>query len=317
MIQNYNVTKEAPTGEYVDVKKFIGVGTVNIVAVNPDNAKLRQFGWNLAEDAKEPQYVTKDESGKIVASRVRFLAQIQELENKPTVALDFWVRPGFHLNNDETKCKIIDGFGRTAWATKDDVKRHSVPQYENGPADISKNYLPCHRGEEELVCFLMKYLNVTPFQKFVRKNKDSNEGEWVPTENPGVLTIDDWNALCTGNAKELADYVALQPDNRIKLTFGVRTKEDNKSYQVFLMGGHRDYAYISNAERVDAATGEFRTARKGIDRFLNGKQTAAQYEFSAGPIREWKLEADSVSDNSAENIFSNGSSDNEENDLPF
>ena len=43
MITNTNTSKQ-PT-EIIDIQKFIGVASVKIMAINPDNAKLRALGW--------------------------------------------------------------------------------------------------------------------------------------------------------------------------------------------------------------------------------------------------------------------------------
>ena len=295
MIENFNASKNASSENYVDVKKYIGVASVNVLAVNPSNSLLRQYGWQIPDGADEPKYVTTDSEGK-PSARVRFLVQIQDLEDKPVIGLDFWIRPEVYFNNDMTKCQVIDAYGRTAWASKTEVQGHKIPQNSNGPANISGDYKPSHRGQADLVAFLLKYLNVTPLQTF---NKDRNE--WVLTKNPGRLTIDNWNALCNGNVREIKDYIALQPENRVKVILGVRTTEDNKTYQCVLIGDTKSGAFIGNGVRVDALTGEYTSGRKAIEKARkwydeNGKDYP--YTYSAMPVREWKQDATDVKDNS-------------------
>lgn len=307
MIENYNESKNPGTGEFVDVPKYIGVASVNIVAVNPDNAKLRSFGWSIPLDADEPKYVTTVErDGKQVPSaRVRFLVQIQDIEGKPIIPLDFWIRPDINLNKEGSKCKIIDSYGRTAWGTSAEVKARAIPQYASGPATISTPYKPCHVGEEELVTLLMKYLNVTPFRIF-----DRNKNSWVESKNPGKLTIDHWADLCAGNVKELVEYISLQPDNRVKVVLGVRSTEDNKTYQTFLNTG-----YIGNGALPDRNTGEYVAARKLIDKYMEGHENSP-YSFSASPVKEWCTVASEVVDQSSSFSESEPTySDND--DLPF
>ena len=61
MIENFNKTDSQ---EFVDYKKYIGVGSVNILCVNPNNAKLAMYGWNVPDEADEPKYiVTKERDG--------------------------------------------------------------------------------------------------------------------------------------------------------------------------------------------------------------------------------------------------------------
>lgn len=320
MIENVNASKMPSNGEYVDVKKYIGVASVNVLAINPNNEKLRKYGWSIAEDADEPSYVTThtDEKGKVTKSaRVRFLVQIQDLEDKPVISLDFWCRPEIMSSTEKkndageitkpAKWKIIDSYGRTAWGTKDECKAHKIPVYSSGQeANISTPYKPCHPGEEELVQFLFKYLNITPLQVF-----DRTKGVWLPSKNPGRLTIDDWGNICDGHIKELAEYIALQPDNRVKVILGVRTTDDNKTYQTFL-----NTAYIGNGALPDKNTGEYNTARKTIDKFFEGR-TDSPYSFSAFPVKEWKETATSVKDNSDDLFEGPSVSADVEDDLPF
>lgn len=308
-IDNFNASKQSISSEeYVEVKKYLGVASVKVLALNPDNAKLRQCGWSIADDAKEPEYVIR-ENGKVTSSRLRFLVQIQDLEDKPIIALDFWMRPEPRFVGEGTKITVIDKHGRTAFATKEEFKAHAVPQYSNGPANISNSYNVCHVGEEEVVKFLMKLLNVTPLQLF---NRVTNQ--WKAAENPGSLTIDDWNKLCNGDVSEIQGYCNLQPDNCVKVVLGIRTKDDNKTYQTFLTT-----YFLGNGAFTDKFTGEYAAAAKEIQKFNESHpNVASQYLFSAAPVKEWKIEATEVTDNaeSAEDIFDNAQTINV-NDLPF
>lgn len=305
MIENANVSKNPVNGEFVDIQKYIGVASVNVLAVNPDNATLRKYGWTVAEDAQEPNYVTIKEDGKKL-TRVRFLAQIHDLEEKPVVAIDFWVSPEICINSEGSKCKILDSFGRTAWGTKDEVKAKKIPQYSSGPANISTPYKPCHRGEEELVNFLFKYLNITPLQMYDRVKKN-----WVPSKNPGRLTIDNWGSLCEGNVEEIRRYVNMQPDNRVKVILGVRSTDDNKTYQTFL-----NTLYIGNGAVPDRNTGEYTNARKAIDKFYEGRPDSP-YNFIAAPVKVYSESATQVSDNSGTMFDGEGNYALDPDDLPF
>ena len=308
MITNTNVSKVASNEEYVDIPKFVGVASVNVLAINPNNDKLRKYGWTVSENAEEPKYVTTTSDGK-KSARVRFLVQIQDLDEKPIVAMDFWVRPDISFNKEATKAKVIDSFGRTAWGTKEEIQKHLIPQYSSGPANINSDYKPCHVGEEELVNFLMKYLNVTPFQMFSKAKQ-----EWVVNKNPGHLTIDHWDWLCNGNVKELAEYISLQPDNKVKVILGVRNTEDNKTYQTFL-----PTTFIGNGAMVDRNTGEYASARKAIDRYFENRDESV-YTFSATPVKEWGVSATVVKDNSDSQLpgFDDPSYTTENpDDLPF
>lgn len=313
MIENANVSKNAPTGEFVEVKKYIGVASVNVVAVNPSNAILRKYGWDIAEDADEPKYVVDktDINGNTVRSaRVRFLVQIKDMPSNPIVSMDFWIRPEVMINRDKTKCKIIDAYTRTAWATKDELKRKAIPVYSGGQqANISTDYSPCHGGEEELAYFLYRYLNISPLRIY---NKATNS--FTENTNPGKFTIDNWRALCDGDVSEIVGYLSKFPDNCLKVILGVRTTEDNRTYQTFL-----NTQYIGNGALPDKNTGEYPAARRAIDKFNTDRENNP-YVFEALPVREWTTEATEVKEQTStmfpeEGTYVDESAD--DNDLPF
>ena len=285
MIDNTNESKTPRNEEFQDIPKFEGVASVNIKAINPNNEKLRKFGWNVPEDAPEPNYIIqKEKDGKVqTMMRLRLLAQIQDFEEKPIVALDFWCRPEVQGNKEGTKWRIIDPYVRTAWATTAEVKAKAVPQYSNGPADISYPYKPCHPGEEEVLTFAFKYLNITPLRTY-----DKKANAWVLTSNPGRLAFDDWAKFCKGDVKEYAEWLAKQPNNCVKVILGVKTTEDNKSYQTFLNSG-----YIGNGALPDRTTGEYQSARKLIDKFMES-HSESEYSFSAEPVKRWGVTATEV-----------------------
>ena len=311
MIENANVSKTAGTGEFIDVKKYCGVASVKVLAINPKNSILRKYGWNIEENAAEPNYITTLSDGTS-STRVRFLVEIQDIEPKPVISLDFWIRDGFIIGQNSGKARVIDSFGRVAWATKEEVKTHTIPQYSNGPASIDKDYKPCHPGQEKLIAFLFKLLNITPLTQF---NKQANG--WVATKNPGRLTIDDWKKLVSGDVTEIAEYVSLQPENCVKVVLGVKTTDENKSYQTFLSDcdGTTKSPYISNASRPDAQTGEYTVARKRIDDFYNNHENSG-ITFSALPVREWKESATNVDDNSGK-MFDDEGNFVADDDMPF
>lgn len=219
----------------VDFPKYVGVATLKIMAVNPNNAVLKTLGWNIKDDADEPSYVSDKtmEDGTIKrTTKVRFMVQIQELEDKPIIPLDFFIGPEVMQARDG-KIKVIDRFGRDAWGQPDIVNARKKIYYNSRttgqiiPAIIDDKYELCHRGELELVRFLMKFLAMKPLQY-----KDRKTGEWVNNPDPGSLTIDNWKALVNGDFREIRGYVQSQKDNAIKVVLGVENNGD-KSFQSF------------------------------------------------------------------------------------
>lgn len=324
MITGNKDSKNSANSEFVDIRKYIGVASVSILCINPDNAKLRSYGWQIPEAAKEQEYVKVDDEGK-KSFRLRLLAQIHDLDDKPVIALDFNLSPEVYFNKDKTKCQIIDEFGRTAWCTKDELQAKAIPQYKNGPADIAKPYYVSHKGQASIVAFLFKLLNVTPLKIF-----DRVKNNWVPTKNPGRITIENWANLCSGNISEIAAALSLQPDNRVKVILGVQTSDENKTYQTFLMGDIKSGAYLGNGSIPDRTTGEYTNARKAIDKYMTSLREYADVnpefampnlEFSAAPVKVWNISATEVTDNAETNDAPSFNSPEytkqDDNDLPF
>lgn len=308
MIENYNESKST---EFVDYKKYLGVASVNVLCVNPNNAKLKMYGWNVADNAEEPQYVmTKERDGKLVTStKIRLLVQIQDLEDKPIIPLDFWIGPEVSQSSDGQKGKIIDNYGRTAWGSRDEIRAHKIPQYKNGPASISSDYRMCHRGEEELITFIFKYLNITPLQVFSRSSNSYED-----TKNPGKFSFDNWQKLCDGDVTELETYLKLQPKNQVKVILGIRTNDENRTFQTFI-----NTRFLGNSIRADNKTGEYASAQNIINKYFEQHQNSTD-QFSAAPVREWSQTATAeVEDNSGRMFDDDGNfvNNNTIDDMPW
>ena len=305
MVTGTNESKSGAVNFAVFPKENVeGVASIKVVAINPTNAKLRNLGWDVPEDAEEQKYIFEGvgkDNRPYKFTRIRIMAQIQDLRTKPIIPMDFNITEGLQVTRDNEKCQIIDAFGRTAWATKEEYKNHLIPTYKAGTkADISPDYKGCHGGQERLVKFLFKLLNVTPLQVF---NKNLNK--FVPSETPGQLTIDSWTDLCAGNVEELKELVAKRPDNCVKVCFGTETTADNKIYQVFMD------TFFGNGNLPNRQTGEYDAARKAIDKFFEGNPNSNK-RFSAFPVQVISMSADTVEDGM------NGSpATDDDSDLPF
>ncbi|MDQ9822852.1 hypothetical protein RFZ44_05690, partial [Acinetobacter sp. 163] len=73
-------------------------------------------------------------------------------------------------------------------------------------------------GEEELTKFIKAYLNIPNVMKYVNNT-------WVMVDNPEdcEARLEHIEDYFKGNFKELREVIALQPNNRVKVLFGVKT----------------------------------------------------------------------------------------------
>ena len=212
--------------------KYIGVAPVSILAVNPNKATLEKIYNRTFEE--EPNYITEttDATGEVIPSvRINFVVKTDSERTNSidmTTNVSFFLQKRYQQGSQSGKYKIIDKYGRTAWATKEVIEAKQIPMYTNGPANIDKDYRPCYVGEEELTNFLKNYMNIPNIQVYLN-------GSWV--NNPKVNPLDCEARLehiedyFKGNFKELSDIINYQPNNKVKVLFGIRTSNEGRLYQ--------------------------------------------------------------------------------------
>lgn len=277
-------SKGAESKEGSVVKRYTGVAPVFVLAVNPNKEELEKLYDTQLEN--DPEYLSEIEAGgdnhKVQNARLDFIVKTDadrcsgiELTTKVT----FFIRNEYRYNRDQTKVQIIDKYGRTAWVTVEQAKAHEIPVYKNGPANIDKDYRPAYHGEEELTNFIKSYLNIPDVMKYVNST-------WVMVDKPEdcEARLENIAEYFKGNFKELKDVIALQPNNKVKVLFGVKTTDDNKQYQavysqMFLKN------HVTNYSRLDAD--------------LQGRKATGAYpntEFTVGDLKEYNVEPTDFSD---------------------
>lgn len=263
------------TTEGGEFKRYIGIAPVFVIAANPSKEELEKIYDRTLEAA--PEYVgNQNVDGKDVPyARIDFIVKTDaEKANgiDVTSKLSYFLRKEYRFNKDQTKVQVIDKYGRTAWVTKEQANAHEIPQYANGPANLDKDYRPCYVGEEDLTNFIKTYLNIPNVQKYV-------EGKWILVDNPSQCEarLDGIDKFFAGDFKELKEIMSYQPNNKVKVLFGVRTADDGRQYQAIytqmvLRNGVTDYSRI--------------------DKDLQERKTAGAYpttEFEAVAIHEYSV----------------------------
>lgn len=209
------------------VKRYIGVAPVKVLAVNPNKAELEAI-YDTTLD-RENEYTGATPEG-VKTARIDFIiatAPKAEGEIDMKTKASYFLRKEFMMNNDKTKVKVIDKYGRTAWVTKDQYATKEIPMYANGPANIDKDYRMMYRGEEELTEFLRTYLGIPNVTKFV----DGRPAGLIDDPSEAEARLSDIDKYFDGNFSEIKEIVSYQPNNKVKLCFGVKTTDDGKQYQ--------------------------------------------------------------------------------------
>ena len=266
--------KVGKKSEESSFKSYIGIAAMNIVAINPT---VEELGKVLEREIqKVPQYLGKDEN------------------DTPQVSLSFWTRTDktSEVNNGidlvtpfmitlsdkervskSGKKQIIDKYGRSAWATPEEIAAGSIPQYSNGPANISEGYHTAMPGEETLLSFLKAWLNIPDIRVYNSNTKKWEDNSRVSPEDCEMSL--DYQKLFKGDFSELKVLVEEVKEYAVKVAVGIRT--DDKGYK-----------------RENVYTGMFlkNSARK-YDNLMQGiidSQAAGSYsttEFEGTPLHEY------------------------------
>jgi hypothetical protein len=188
-------------------------------------------------------------------------------------SLTFNLTKSQRVGTNSGKVQVIDKYGRTAWATTEDIKNKVIPQYANGPANISADYRPAFVGEEYLVKFLQNWLNIPNCMNYIN-------GSWVMKDDPSdsevSLNVQD---VFSGKLEEIKELVNLAASYMVKCTVGVRTTDEGKQYHnVFA----REFAKNSNNDysKLEKAVTELKN---------NGGASNVEYDFA--PLHEYVVTA--------------------------
>ena len=292
MNSNYTFMAFAKGKESVDVvnKKYIGVAPVYVLAVNPNKEQLEKLYNTQLEN--EPEYLGEVEVGedkhKVKNVRLDFIVKTVadrcngiELISKVT----FFVRNELKYNKDKTKVQVIDKYSRTAWVTVEQAKAHEIPVYSNGPANIDKDYRPVFVGEEELTSFIKTYLNIPDVMKYV-------DNKWIMVSNTEdcEARLDNITKYFNGDFKELKDIISLQPNNKIKVLFGVRNT-DKGQYQtvytnMFLKNSVTKYDKLKDNLQERKAAGAYSTTEFEVVDLKEYTVEATNFEENNNPVEE-------------------------------
>lgn len=221
-------SKEASEG----FARYIGLGSTFVKGVQPTKKEIDEFfGY---DSQTEPEYVKDGDNGK--EAHITFLIQTDpeqcngiELKSRAM----FTLRQAPAYNRDETKVQVIDMYGNYTWANVEDAKAGKALVSSSGnPQKIDTKYRMACVGECDLVAFLKKYLCVQEAFNYIN-------GTWVKKENADecVFGLEHIKDYFKEDFKELKDALDLQPNNKVKLLYGVRTTDDGKQRQAVCTRG--------------------------------------------------------------------------------
>lgn len=288
--------KESTEG---DLKRYTGVAPCFIKGVNPTKKQLEEIYENSQD--KDPVYIGEvevtegDNRVKYPNVRLNFLAlpdpEKTGVDIKP-ISVSMFLQKRYRYNRDKSKVQVIDKYGRTAWVTIDQCKNHEIPVYSNGPANLDKDYRPAYVGEEELTNFLIAYLNIPAVMRY-----STAEKKWYMVEHPeeSECRLDHIEDYFKGDFSEIKEALALQPNNKVKILFGIKTDNEGRQYQtaytqMFLRNNVSDYSKLDKDVQERKNAGAYSTT-----------------EFEVTDFHEYTVKSTSITDNTAVDPFTPGS----------
>lgn len=290
------IGKTQESKETQEFKKYVGVGSSFVVAVNPTKKELEDiYGHEIAND---PEYVVDTDNGK--EARITFIVKTDPDTCNGVKMINrmmFTLRNAPAYNQDQTKAQVIDKFGNVTWANAEDAKAGKPILTKNGnPAKITPDYRIAYVGEADLIGFLKPYLCVGDAFNYVN-------GSWVLKENTDdfVFGLEHIKDYFKGDFSEIKEAIALQPNNKVKLLYGVRTTDEGKQYQAIAT---RNGMILSNS------AGSKALARLEKD-LTNAKDNGsyASTEFAVQELTEYNVQATNLNATPVETGTASGSGD--------
>lgn len=278
----------------VSFPKYIGVGVVNILAVNPTKAELEDIYGTQLENA--PEYLGENEieinGEKVKFPQIRLDFIIKTIPEKNSgidlkTKVSLFITKEYKYNKDRSKIQVINKYGETTWLSLTDAKAGVIPETLSWfePAD----FRPAYMGEEELTGFLKAYLNV-PSKSYKKK---SGEIVTIPNKEEAEMRFEKISNYFKGDVSELKDALKLFPENKVKCMFGIRTTPEDKQYQAvytqkFLKSNISDYSALDKDMQERKNNGAYPTTEFSV---CNLREFIVDStDFSNPPISESPLD---------------------------
>lgn len=190
------------------VKKYTGVGSVSVLAVNPDKETLEKLYNTTIND--DPSYLSEVEVGPegdkhtVPQVRIDFIVQTDpekcngiDMKTK----IPFFITKEVRYNRDRSKVQVINKYGETTWLPIENAKSGTVPANLSWfePAD----FRPAYIGEEDLTGFLKAYLNI-PNKSYRKSNGEVVE---LPNKADAEARLDKIENYFKGDYSELREAI--------------------------------------------------------------------------------------------------------------
>lgn len=265
------------------VRRYKGIGVVNVLGVNPTKAELEKLYNTTLE--KAPEYIgalTLPDGSKVPQVRIDILIKTDPTHEmnggiEMSSKLSFFVARTPDYSRDGTKVRVINKYGEVTYLPIESVETKVPP--ENMKWYCMDGARVAYRGENDLTDFLKSFL-VIPGRTYRDRN---GQQQTIPNPQDAEAQLGHIEDYFKGDFSEVRDIIASQPTNRVQVCFGVKTTDDNKQYQdVFIRNILR--LRVKDYSRLDE---EIKNAQ--------GAGAYSRTEFSVEPLHEYKVGATTFS----------------------
>lgn len=273
-----NESKEAQ-----EFKRYTGVAPVFIKAINPNKKEHEELFNTTLEEAPNYLGTVEDQDGNSFKSaRIQLVFQPDNEKigfEMPLVTMALFIQNRPRVGATSGKTQVIDKYGRTAWASPEELSTHAIPMYSNGPADIDKDYRPAYVGEEDLMAFVKAYLcipDVTVWDDNLKKRVPNTKVKPEECE----CRFDNLENLFKGDFSEIKDALGFQPTNKVKILLGVRT--DAKTGRL--------YQSVYTRKFLRNSANNYSSLDKEIQENINNAMANGRTldtEYQVGPVHEY------------------------------
>lgn len=251
-------------------KRYIGVGKCKVLAFNPTEKQFTDIMGYTPKAENFFKYTDKNQDNKETCKLMFLIGTNPEkcngIDLKGTLIINL---TNEYKLSQSGKYKVCDNFGsNTAWGDAEVVKAGKPIVYSTGnTANFVGKYHPLYTNEEYLIDFFRSFLGIPGADNWVNGSPVRKTGEDLKKAEFALDNIKDY---FKGDFSEIKEALALQPNNEVKILFGIRTTDDGRQYQDV------------NARIFASARS---TSNNKIEKYINrekenGQYTNTEYEFT-------------------------------------
>lgn len=284
-------------------KKFEGVASVKLLAINPNMKELVKFGFKADE---EPKYTNLKDKNGLTYNNIRVIYQLDHTEQimddggktiyvqRPFADEDKSIGSFFITLYQEPapsqtgKMMCVDKIGRMKWIDKALADAHELPtDIKSLPVHdfkaICPDYIVSPKGWDKIVMLVKKYLGIRD------KRWDNENKTFVDIEDleKRMVAFDDPQKIWKGNLKEFTDVMKMFMANNdgekpqfLKIMLG--TKVNDKGYVAQVAYGD---VFLSEGDHPSKKDGKYYDFARALENDAqSGRHESVSY--SAEPAHE-------------------------------